>query len=634
MQFVFLYYDANRNGRLEVEEVATMLEHINQIRGQVHTDAKVDATALLSLYQGPFGFAAFYDASQRRMLNGTSPLLRTTQDICDVIRQYSAGGGGSSPSSSTTASTASNLKLASGCAAVAPSAGSAAAYGQSNWKMQQGLAAMSSAGQHLAEQQPRPTRGRSVSREAHAADGQSDSTAAGPGGAPALAVRGAGLSQNTLAATQGLHEARLPLPPVPLSQLGTSTGSALGSVGSLSLRVNSGSAASGLAPKGGRSAALPSFARLPQDSSQLQQTGDVSALALRVVRRLMELSSGPRTDWRCGLELVSAREMLQLCDTVVETLRAEDSLVTVRLPCRVYGDIHGQLLDLLEFFNAFSWPDKRRGDIFSMNYIFLGDFVDRGNYSCDVVALLFSLKILYPYKIFLIRGNHEDRLMNVNYGFHDDCARKYGRDGTEVWERVNDVFEFLPLAALVADAIFCIHGGIGDTINSLDDLRNIPKPIQVVGDVTASTARQERVVLDALWSDPTDNDDVMGVHESPRGKNTCRFGPDRVQEFNRRNGIKLIIRAHECVKQGYEYFAAGQLLTVFSATNYCNQFNNDGAMIVLVRDEQTGEIVEHAQVIKSGTVDTSGGWNEQQFRAPSPMRRAGEGMGRDSVPAW
>ncbi|CAK0830220.1 unnamed protein product [Prorocentrum cordatum] len=136
--------------------------------------------------------------------------------------------------------------------------------------------------------------------------------------------------------------------------------------------------------------------------------------------------------------------MLTLCDNVVEILRLEDSLVEVPLPCRVYGDIHGQLLDLLEFFNAFSWPDKRRGDIFSMNYVFLGDFVDRGMYSCDVVSLLFSF-ILYPSKVFLVRGNHEDRMMNLNFGFHADCHQKFGQDGEDTWQRINDVFEFLPM---------------------------------------------------------------------------------------------------------------------------------------------------------------------------------------------
>jgi len=222
------------------------------------------------------------------------------------------------------------------------------------------------------------------------------------------------------------------------------------------------------------------------------------SVALRVVRRLMELSNQTRSEWRYTLQLLSPKEVLMLCDTVVEILRREDSLVQVPLPCRVYGDIHGQLLDLLEFFNAFSWPDKRRGDIFSMNYIFLGDFVDRGAYSCDVICLLFSLKILYPMRIFLVRGNHEDRLMNVNYGFHADCARKFAHEGEDIWERVNDVFEFLPIAALVDGAILCIHGGIGDSIASLDDLRGIPKPIQVVGEIDASTTRRDRMILDAL----------------------------------------------------------------------------------------------------------------------------------------
>jgi len=521
MQFIFLYYDANRNGRLEVEEVAKMIEHIQQLRGQPSTDAIADATALASLYPGPFGFAAFYDAAQKRMLNGTSPLLRTQQDLLEAIRPRSSEDG-------------------------------------QRVGLEDPLASLSSLG----------------------------------GGSP-------GGTTSPVAQAGGKRHA----PPSPASS-------------------------GGAAPVSGLSRAAPRGYNQPEYwRYSANDPGGAQQLALRVVRRLMELSNQAAADWRYSLQLVSARELLLLCDTVVELLRQEDSLVEVPLPCRVYGDIHGQLLDLLEFFNAFSWPDKRRGDIFSMNYVFLGDFVDRGAYSCDVISLLFSLKILYPARVFLVRGNHEDRLMNVNYGFHADCTRKFAREGEDIWERVNDVFEFLPIAALVEGAILCIHGGIGDSINTLDDLRGIPKPIQVVGEINERTTKKDRMVLDALWSDPTDNDQVLGVHVSPRGKNTCRFGPDRVQEFNSRNGLKLIIRAHECVQHGYEYFAAGQLLTVFSATNYCNQHDNDGAMVVLVKDDRTGEVVEHAQVIKSGTVDTSHGWNDQQFRAPSPMRRTGAGNG-------
>jgi len=299
-----------------------------------------------------------------------------------------------------------------------------------------------------------------------------------------------------------------------------------------------------------------------------------------------------------------------------------------------------------------------------MNYIFLGDFVDRGNYSADVVTLLFALKVLYPTKIYLIRGNHEDRLMNHNYGFLQDCRFRFpGRVTTEgercggedhqfsgeaedeviqdesvgdlgegdeedetrtvgfaVWERVNDAFEFLPIAALVDNQVLCIHGGIGDSIHSLDDLRNIPKPIKICPEVSEETTLQDKIVLDALWSDPTDSDSVLGVHLSPRGQNTCRFGPDRVHEFNKNNGLRMIIRAHECVQYGYEYFANGQLLTVFSATNYCNQYHNDGSMVVLVKNPEDGSVSEHAQVIRSGAVDTAHGWARNQYRDPSPMR--------------
>jgi len=525
MQFIFLYYDANRNGRLEVEEVSKMIEHIQQLRGQPSTDALADATALASQYPGSFGFAAFYDAANRRMLNGTSPLLRTQQDLLEAIRQRFQSDDGSGPARAVPEDPLASLSL---------------------------------------------------------------------GGSSPIGTSAPVVPQASVRST--------PTSPSPSSKGGATTSS------------------SRQPPSRGYS--QPEYWRYGANDP-----GGAQTLALSVVRRLMDLSNQAAPDWRYSLQLVSARELLLLCDTVVELLRQEDSLVEVPLPCRVYGDIHGQLLDLLEFFNAFSWPDKRRGDIFSMNYVFLGDFVDRGAYSCDVISLLFSLKILYPARVFLVRGNHEDRLMNVNYGFHADCTRKFAREGEDIWERVNDVFEFLPIAALVEGAILCIHGGIGDSINTLDDLRGIPKPIQVVGEINERTTRRDRMVLDALWSDPTDNDQVLGVHVSPRGKNTCRFGPDRVQEFNSRNGLKLIIRAHECVQHGYEYFAAGQLLTVFSATNYCNQHDNDGAMVVLVKDDRTGEVVEHAQVIKSGTVDTSHGWNDQQFRAPSPMRRTGVGNG-------
>lgn len=609
MQFIFLYYDANRNGRLEVDEVAKMIEHIQVLRGQPHNDAMVDAAALVSLYQGPFGFYAFYDSAQKRMLNGTAPLLRTQQDLPELVLK-AQGGTAVAPGASSKADDAALLaqvtRQSTSPQAITPTrqqpdpeAPSASSGAPSPYGAQRPPASL---GNGLGALPPQATRNGS----------------AGPVGSPLLEASLTGQQAAPMASgAVGTVGAQGAYPTMPGGSMQTNPAGVVRAAPQAQRGV-----------VGVQQPQQPEYWQWQQDGAGAQASS-ANSLALRIVRRLMELSNGPRTDWRYTLQLASSKEMLLLCDTVVEILRVEDSLVSVPLPCRVYGDIHGQLLDLLEFFNAFSWPDKRRGDIFSMNYVFLGDFVDRGNYSCDVICLLFSLKILYPMKIFLVRGNHEDRLMNINYGFHADCVRKFAAEGEDIWERINDVFEFLPIAALVEQAILCIHGGIGDSISTLDDLRSIPKPIQVVGEINASTTPRDRMILDALWSDPTDNDSVLGVHLSPRGKNTCRFGPDRVQDFNRRNGLKLIIRAHECVQHGYEYFAHGQLLTVFSATNYCNQYNNDGAMVVLVKDDRTGEVVEHAQVIKSGTVDTSHGWNEQQFRAPSPMRRTADAGGAD-----
>lgn len=589
MQFIFLYYDANRNGRLEVDEVAKMIEHIQVLRGQAHGDAKVDATALVSLYPGPFGFAAFYDSANKRMLNGTSPLLRTQDDLAEAVKN--------------------SQQAASTAPAALPPAREVSPLPTSPITSGQVGRQQSGPGPYMPPMPPRQDLQHEI---------PSTSSGTSPYGQQRPTSYGNALGMLSPQVRNG-GPAGLMAPASPMQELPQGQQQFL--VASQNKAYQEQGVQRMHAPQ---SVLGPWAAPEPHPPQGMSASNTASTLALRIVRRLMEHSNGARTDWRYTLQLATAKEMFLLCDTVVEILRNEDSLVQVPLPCRVYGDIHGQLLDLLEFFNAFSWPDKRRGDIFSMNYIFLGDFVDRGNYSVDVICLLFSLKILYPLKIFLVRGNHEDRLMNINYGFHADCIRKFAHEGEDIWERTNDVFEFLPIAALVEGAILCIHGGIGDSISLLDDLRGIPKPIQVVGEINASTTPQDRMILDALWSDPTDNDSVLGVHCSPRGKNTCRFGPDRVQEFNRRNGLKLIIRAHECVQHGYEYFAHGQLLTVFSATNYCNQYNNDGAMVVLVKDDRTGEIVEHAQVIKSGTVDTSHGWNEQQFRAPSPMRRAPE----------
>nr|XP_024398390.1 serine/threonine-protein phosphatase BSL3-like [Physcomitrium patens]PNR60031.1 hypothetical protein PHYPA_002824 [Physcomitrium patens] len=150
------------------------------------------------------------------------------------------------------------------------------------------------------------------------------------------------------------------------------------------------------------------------------------------------------------------------------------------------------------------------------------------------------------------------------------------RDGIWAWQRINQLFNWLPLAALVEKKIICMHGGIGRSINYVQQIESLQRPITMeAGSV---------VLMDLLWSDPTENDSVEGLRPNARGPGLVTFGPDRVMEFCKNNDLQLIVRAHECVMDGFERFAQGHLITLFSGTNYCGTANNAGAILVLGRD--------------------------------------------------
>jgi Calcineurin-like phosphoesterase len=132
----------------------------------------------------------------------------------------------------------------------------------------------------------------------------------------------------------------------------------------------------------------------------------------------------------------------------------------VRKPCKVFGDIHGQFRDLLLLFREFGFPSNKGGDVDSISYVFDGDFVDRGEHQVEVVALLFALKVAFPSRVFLIRGNHEFRDMSTAYGFYGACSTYFGSPNT-VFETVHCTFDWLPLAAVISSSVLVVHGGIG-----------------------------------------------------------------------------------------------------------------------------------------------------------------------------
>jgi serine/threonine-protein phosphatase 2A catalytic subunit len=183
------------------------------------------------------------------------------------------------------------------------------------------------------------------------------------------------------------------------------------------------------------------------------------------------------------------------------------------------------------------------------NYLFMGDYVDRGYYSVETVTLLVALKIRYPERITILRGNHESRQITQVYGFYDECLRKYGN--ANVWKFFTDLFDYLPLTALIDNQIFCLHGGLSPSIDTLDNIRALDR-IQEVP--------HEGPMCDLLWSDP---DDRCGWGISPRGAGYT-FGQDISEAFNHNNGLTLIARAHQLVMEGYNWSQDRNVVTIFS----------------------------------------------------------------------
>lgn len=268
-------------------------------------------------------------------------------------------------------------------------------------------------------------------------------------------------------------------------------------------------------------------------------------------------------------------EVGELCYAAEQIFMHESTVLQLKAPVKVFGDLHGQFGDLMRLFDEYGFPSTA-GDITYIDYLFLGDYVDRGQHSLETITLLLALKIEYPENVHLIRGNHEAADINALFGFRLECIERMGEnDGIWAWTRFNQLFNFLPLAALIEKKIICMHGGIGRSIHSVEQIEKLERPITMdAGSI---------ILMDLLWSDPTENDSVEGLRPNARGPGLVTFGPDRVTDFCKKNKLQLIIRAHECVMDGFERFAQGQLITLFSATNYCGTANNAGAILVVGR---------------------------------------------------
>ncbi|RMZ76011.1 hypothetical protein DV738_g5160, partial [Chaetothyriales sp. CBS 135597] len=343
-------------------------------------------------------------------------------------------------------------------------------------------------------------------------------------------------------------------------------------------------------------------------------------------------------------------QVRELCYKARELLIEEGNVVTVDAPVTICGDIHGQFHDLMELFRV-------GGDVPDTNYLFMGDFVDRGFYSIESFLLLLCLKVRYPDRITLIRGNHESRQITTVYGFYDECIRKYG--SANVWRYCCEVFDYLALGALILGASTEVppntiqqSDGATTALSSFADDSQIAIPgedeeiecevLDAAGDILSRTLRRPYSLPPAggqasLFSPPptttgsilcvhgglsplietidlirlldrkqevphegamcdllwSDPDEIESWGLSPRGAGYL-FGSEIVRHFNHKNDLSMIARAHQLVMEGYKEMFDKSIVTVWSAPNYCYRCGNVAAILELGEDGSAAGCIQRA----------------------------------------
>ena len=256
---------------------------------------------------------------------------------------------------------------------------------------------------------------------------------------------------------------------------------------------------------------------------------------------------------------LSVVTIYSLISDVNEILKKDPVVLNLKGPLNICGDVHGQFKDLLRVFQCGGMPSDSK-------YLFLGDYVDRGKQSLEVICLLYAFKLKYPNQIFLLRGNHESPEMSEVFGFYTECCAKATANA---WKKFCDSFRYLPLAAVIDNQHFCIHGGISPDLKSIDQIKKFKRPLDIP---------EEGLLADLLWSDPDCTITRWGPNN--RGTTVC-YGPKAAEKFLKANNLKTIIRGHQLAQNGYEFpFGSNKsVVTIFTASKYAGQCDNKAAFM-------------------------------------------------------
>ena len=259
---------------------------------------------------------------------------------------------------------------------------------------------------------------------------------------------------------------------------------------------------------------------------------------------------------------ISYTDLNLLFEFSTTILKEQSKILDLTGSFYIIGDIHGNLHDLIRILSKIK-------DLETSNLLFLGDYIDRGDYSIEVLALLFSLYIKSPNKVFLLRGNHEFLNLQEDSNLKNEIAQSYGELG--LYDKIHEAFQYLPLAALINKKFLCLHGGICPEILTLNDIFSLEYPI-----IDFSNPK----ISGILWSDPCSN--ITNFQYNSRGLG-CLYGEEVIKKFLMNNNLKYLIRSHQCVDKGVQIFKKS-VITLFSSSCYCDNQNYAGFIIIDEKD--------------------------------------------------
>ena len=300
-----------------------------------------------------------------------------------------------------------------------------------------------------------------------------------------------------------------------------------------------------------------------------------------------------------------------LINEALNQLKASSPLIKLRSPVKIFGSINGQYNDLMRYFSLFGRPSELKGDIECVDYLFLGNFTNRGAFSLETICLLLALKIKYNGHFHLLRGNQEDLEISKLYGLAEECKDKLKEDVTQpnsIFQKFCNLFEYLPLAAVINNQIFCVHSGISKNGFSLNDIQRLKFPINV---------KNTPIAKEILWNIPGGNNDNNNFNKNlPIEYKPDIFNGNNVDSFLKSNKLKMIIRSHDVCEKGICNAFGDRLITIFSSTNYCGVYQNVGALIFI---KKSYEIQPKILTCEENIAVWQNDWSKTNY-PPSPIR--------------